>query len=105
MLADFQALNPQIIPAVPRVFEALYEGICRAMRKAGGIVFVLFGFFTKIAVWHTRIDRILFNKNARFKKTSQIFFVKIDYTITSKLRRFISLHEYYTEVSARSKTL
>ena len=72
MLADFQALNPQIIPAVPRVFEALYEGICRAMRKAGGIVFVLFGFFTKIAVWHTRIDRILFNKNARFKKTSQV---------------------------------
>lgn len=71
MLADFQALNPQVIPAVPRVFEALYEGICRAMRKASGIVFILFGFFTDVAVLHTHIDRILFNKNARFKKTPQ----------------------------------
>lgn len=69
MLADFQALNPQIIPAVPRVFEAIYEGVARAMRKAGGVVFVLFSFFTAVAVLHSRITRILFNTTARFKKT------------------------------------
>lgn len=69
MLADFQTLNPQIIPAVPRVFEAIYEGINRAMRKTGGIVFILYSFFTAVAVLHSRIGRILFNMNARFKKT------------------------------------
>lgn len=68
MLADFQTLNPQIIPAVPRVFEAIYEGINRAMRKTGGIVFILYSFFTAVAVLHSRIGRILFNMNARFKK-------------------------------------
>ncbi|MGI5172974.1 AMP-binding protein [Treponema sp. OMZ 840] len=72
MLADFQALNPQIIPAVPRVFEAIYEGINRAMRKTGGIVFVLYSFFTAVAVLHSRIDRVLFNTTARFKKTCPV---------------------------------
>lgn len=72
MLADFQALNPQIIPAVPRVFEAIYEGINRAMRKTGGIVFVLYSFFTAAAVLHSRIDRVLFNTTARFKKTCPV---------------------------------
>ena len=72
MLPDFQKLNPQIIPAVPRVFEAVYDGVNRAMRKSGGIVYALFRFFTAIAVLHSRIDRLLFNKTARFKKSNTI---------------------------------
>ena len=72
MLPDFQKLNPQIIPAVPRVFEAVYDGVNRAMRKSGGIVYALFRFFTAVAVLHSRIDRLLFNKTARFKKSNTI---------------------------------
>ena len=29
LLADFQKINPQLLPAVPRVFEAVYEGVLR----------------------------------------------------------------------------
>ena len=43
LLADFAALNPQVLPAV-RVFEAVYEGVLRTMRKGGGIKYLLFKF-------------------------------------------------------------
>jgi len=67
LLPDFQKLNPQLIPAVPRVFESVYEGVFRTMRKTGGIVYALFTFFTNVAILHSRIDRRLFRKTARFK--------------------------------------
>ena len=38
LLADFKKFNPQVLPAVPRVFEAVYDGITKKMRKTGGIV-------------------------------------------------------------------
>ena len=66
LLADFQKLNPQLLPAVPRVFEAVYDGITRKMRKTGGIVYALFKFFTAVAIIHSRMDRKLFRKEARF---------------------------------------
>jgi long-chain acyl-CoA synthetase len=66
MLADFVSINPQLIPAVPRIFEAVYQGVQRAMKKTGGVVFVLFKFFTAVSVLHSKIDRKLFRKNARF---------------------------------------
>ena len=66
LLADFQKLNPHLMPAVPRVFEAVYEGIDRAMRKTGGVVYVLYKFFVGASIIHCRIDRRLFRKTARF---------------------------------------
>jgi len=66
LLADFQKLNPDLLPAVPRVFEAVYDGIWHKMRKTGGIVFVLFRFFVGVAQIHCKIDRKLFRKEARF---------------------------------------
>ena len=35
LLADFKKLNPHLLPAVPRVFEAVYDGIQKKMRKTG----------------------------------------------------------------------
>ena len=66
LLADFKAVNPQIMPAVPRVFEAIYDGIYRNMRKTGGIVLKLFNFFVAIALLHSKIDRVLFDKTTRY---------------------------------------
>ena len=67
LLADIQTLNPHIIPAVPRVFEAVYDGIFRKMRKAGGVPNALFKFFTNISLFHAKLDRVLFAKTSRFK--------------------------------------
>lgn len=65
LLADFQKLNPQLMPAVPRVFEAVYDGVLRTMRKTGGVVHALFKFFTSVALLHSKMDRRLFRKTAR----------------------------------------
>ena len=66
LLADLKDLNPQVLPAVPRVFEAVYDGIYRNMRKTGGIVYMLFRFFVRVALIHSKIDRVLFDKTSRF---------------------------------------
>ena len=66
LLADLKTLNPQVLPAVPRVFEAVYDGIWRNMRKTGGIVLRLFKFFVAIALFHSKLDRVLFDRTTRY---------------------------------------
>ena len=67
LLPDMLKLNPTLLPAVPRVFEAVYEGVKKKMRRTGGIVEGLFNFFTSVAILHSRISRRLFRKNFRTK--------------------------------------
>lgn len=67
LLADLKKLNPSLLPAVPRVFEAVYDGIWRKMRKTGGITYALFRFFVKEAELWCDIDRKLRRKIARFE--------------------------------------
>ncbi|MCQ2592096.1 MAG: long-chain fatty acid--CoA ligase [Treponema sp.] len=66
LLADFKKLNPTILPAVPRVFEAVYDGVTKKMRKAGGIVNKMFNFFVGVAIVHKRMQRKMFNQNPCF---------------------------------------
>jgi len=68
LLADFKKMNPHILPAVPRIFEAVYDGITKKMRKTGGIVNDLFNFFTSLAIVHKRMQRKMFNKNPCFSR-------------------------------------
>ncbi|MGP1587144.1 MAG: AMP-dependent synthetase/ligase [Treponemataceae bacterium] len=65
LLSDLEKLNPQLFPAVPRVFEALYDGIYRAMKKTGGSTFQAFKFFVTVGKFHKRITRILLRQNGR----------------------------------------
>lgn len=67
LLPDMLKLNPVILPAVPRVFEAVYDGIRKKMRRTGGIVEVLFNFFTAVAIAHSKMSRKLFRKNFMIK--------------------------------------
>lgn len=68
LLADFQKMNPHLLPAVPRVFEAVYDGVIKKMRKAGGIVNKMFKFFVGVAKTHKRMQRRMFNKNPCFTR-------------------------------------
>lgn len=63
LLPDMLALNPSLLPAVPRVFEAVYEGVQKKMRRTGGVVEVLFNFFTAVAIAHSWMSRKMFRKN------------------------------------------
>lgn len=80
LLADFQKINPHMLPAVPRVFEAVYEGVNRTMRKTGGVVYALFKFFVAVAKLQSKIHRRLFRQTARFKN---------DYLVLSWIVLFI----------------
>lgn len=66
LLADFQKVNPYLMPAVPRVWEAIYDGIWKKMRKAGGISLALFKFFVAESELWCSIDMKLRRKTARF---------------------------------------
>ena len=68
LLSDLQKVNPVLLPAVPRVFEAVYDGIYRKMRKAGGITYALFNFFVKVAIIHSRMQRKMLNQNPCFTR-------------------------------------
>lgn len=68
LLADFLKLNPALLPAVPRVFEAIYDGISRKMRKTGGIVYALYKFFVAAAIVHSRMHRQMFRQNPCFTR-------------------------------------
>lgn len=68
LLADITKVNPAILPAVPRVFEAVYDGIQRKMRKTGGIIYTMFNFFVKVAIIHSRMHRKMFNLDVCFTR-------------------------------------
>ena len=66
LLADFKKLNPHLLPAVPRVFEAVYDGVTKKMRKTGGLVLKMFNFFVRVAKIHKAMERKMFNQNPCF---------------------------------------
>lgn len=57
LLADFVQMNPTIMPSVPRIWESVYEGIFRTMRKKGGVSLAMFTFFVTLAIVHARCAR------------------------------------------------
>ena len=66
ILQDLVTLNPYLLPAVPRVWTAVYDGIWRKMRKTGGLTYAMFRFFVNASILWCRIDRKLRRKNTRF---------------------------------------
>lgn len=66
LLQDMANLNPYLLPAVPRVWTAVYDGIWKKMRKTGGITYAMFNFFVKESMLWCSIDRKLRRKQARF---------------------------------------
>lgn len=57
LLADIAKMNPNLMPSVPRIWESVYDGIFRAMRKTGGITWVLFNFFVRVALLEAACGR------------------------------------------------
>lgn len=66
LLADLKKMNPVVLPAVPRIFEAVYDGITKKMRRSGGLVNKMFNFFINVAIIQKRMSRKMFGQNACF---------------------------------------
>jgi long-chain acyl-CoA synthetase len=71
LLADMKTLNPSILPAVPRVFEAVYDGITKKMRKSGKFVNGMFNFFVGAACLQKKMQRKMFAQNPCFTSYKQ----------------------------------
>ena len=68
LLADFKKLNPHLMPAVPRIFEAIYDAVNKKMRKFGGIMLPMYNFFIQVAKIQKFMTRKMFNQNPSFTR-------------------------------------
>lgn len=73
LLADFVKMNPTLMPSVPRIWESIYDGIYRAMRKKGGVSLALFSFFVSVGIAHARCSRAVFGRGPVFSRARRIF--------------------------------
>lgn len=73
MLPDIAEMKPQIIPGVPRLWEALATGILRTVRKEGGIKKALFMFFLGVGKKYCWARDHVFGRVARFKYRIRLF--------------------------------
>lgn len=72
MLADLQAVRPQWMASVPRIWESVMEGVYKSIRKQSALKKGLFSFF--IGVGETRVflrDRLL-GRVAEFHERSRV---------------------------------
>lgn len=68
MLPDIATIKPQIIPGVPRLWEALASGIFRTIKKEGGAKKALFVFFVAVGKKYCAARDLVFGRVARFTK-------------------------------------
>jgi len=89
LLADLALMNPQLLPSVPRIWESVYDGIFRAMRKKGGVSWLLFSFFVKVAILESRMERRVFGQAPLFGKIRRfvdVLLLTIPYFLLFPLR-------------------
>jgi long-chain acyl-CoA synthetase len=60
LLADFQAVRPTWMVAVPRIWEAVMDGIYRGIKQTGGLNKRFFDFFTHFALMYTYFKDLTF---------------------------------------------
>ena len=74
ILQDMVDANPTIMPSVPRIWEAVYDGVCKKMRKTGGITLFLFNFFLTIGIAWSRLWRCVTGKRVHYSRITQILY-------------------------------
>ena len=73
LLDDIAKTNPQLIPSVPRIWEAVYDGVYRMMRKKGGATWAIFRFFIGVALAHGACERAVLGTGPRLHKNVRAF--------------------------------
>jgi long-chain acyl-CoA synthetase len=60
LMADFKAVRPQWMVTVPRVWEAIMDGINRSVRQMGGFQKTCFNFFVRFALLYSYFRDLTF---------------------------------------------
>jgi len=72
LLKDFDAVKPEWICGVPRLWESLANGINKAMKKTGGSTYKAFNFFMNIGKAYVWAKNRVTGNIAQFKKRSRV---------------------------------
>lgn len=90
LLSDLKTVQPSIMSAVPRVWEAIYSGIMRNIKKKGKTAEKLFNFFIAVGTKQEWLKRQMLGRNFQFKKpvpfVKHIVFI-IPYLLLVPLRK------------------
>lgn len=73
LLSDFLHFNPVLIPAVPRIFESIYDGVMKKLRAGPHLLLSTFNFFVHVSILHTRMTRKMLNRNTSLKRYHPVF--------------------------------
>lgn len=74
LLADLAEANPALMPSVPRIWEAVYDGIYKKMRKEGGISLALFSFFVGVGILWGKLSRNITGRRPYFNKAAKMIY-------------------------------
>ena len=74
ILTDMAEANPVIMPSVPRIWEAVYDGVRKAIKKKGGISLFLFNVFFNIAVCWGCLSRNVTGRRPHFNMATKILY-------------------------------
>ncbi|AGT42966.1 AMP-dependent synthetase/ligase [Treponema pedis] len=74
LLADMQIINPVLFPSVPRIWEAVYDGIFKTMKKRGRPLYYLFLFFISVGVKTMRQKRRVLGLCPHFQRRTKILY-------------------------------
>jgi long-chain acyl-CoA synthetase len=72
MLADMQAIKPQWITSVPRIWESVQDGVYRALKNQSGIKKALFAFFVGIGESYAYLRDHLLGRTPIFAPRSRL---------------------------------
>ena len=72
MLADMQAVRPQWMASVPRIWELVKDGVYRSVRSAGGVKKALFGFFIGVGESYAFFRNHLLGRAPDFDHRSRV---------------------------------
>lgn len=73
LLPDLEEIKPTYMASVPRIWEALYNGIITNVKKGSPIKKIMFNLFVSIGLIFTKAKRILLGWNPIFKKEFFLF--------------------------------
>ncbi|MBN1241534.1 MAG: AMP-binding protein [Spirochaetales bacterium] len=79
MLADLQAVKPQWLTSVPRIWESVKDGVYRNIKAAGGIKKSLFGFFVAVGALHAHFRNMVLGRLPDFGTRVRIFDILVGF--------------------------
>ena len=74
ILQDFADANPVLMPSVPRIWESVYQGVIKTIKKKGGISLALFNFFLKVSLLWGKLARNVIGRRVHFNHATRIFY-------------------------------